>query len=226
MIFGFNTDVKAADNIVYHVQSEARVNDLLLQTQIFVKGHCIGKRASSYAELAVQPEFSTEAMHEMLKTQHKMMLEGVKAGKMQDLFCSDGEVQDVNAAGLAVKWLNSDVTFSSKDGSGTNTGAASGTSTGADSAASSSPSRGVLILKLLVNDHGKPADGALLTSRLSLAPDAHIHSQSMTEANGVADLEIQVPDDAGAELTVLVRAKFGDEDAAKSVTRKFRIKRA
>ena len=70
MIFGFNTDVKAADNVVYHVQSEARVNDLLLQTQVFVKGHCIGKRASSYAELAVQPDFSTEEMHEMLKVQH------------------------------------------------------------------------------------------------------------------------------------------------------------
>src|SRR4029078_12721197 len=84
MIFCFNTDVKAADNVVYHVQSEARVNDLLLQTQVFVKGHCIGKRASSYAELAVQPNFSTEEMHEMLKSQHKLMLEGVKAGKMQD----------------------------------------------------------------------------------------------------------------------------------------------
>ena len=198
MIFGFNTDVKAADNVVYHVQSEARVNDLLLQTQIFVKGHCIGKRASSYAEFAVQPNFSTEEMHEMLKAQHKMVLEGVKAGKMQELFCSDGEVQDVSAAGLAVKWLNSDTTFST----------------------------GALVLKLMVNDHGQPTDGALLTSRLSLAPDAHIHSQSMTEADGTADLEIQVPANAGAELTVLVRAKFGEEENAKSVTRKFRIKRA
>jgi len=198
MIFGFNTDVKAVDNVVYHVQSEARVNDLLLQTQVFVKGHCIGKRASSYAELAVQPNFSTEEMHEMLKTQHKMMLEGVKAGKMQELFCSDGEVQDANAAGLAVKWLNSDLTFSD----------------------------GTIILKLLVNDHGKPADGALVTSRLSLAIDAHIHSQSMTEPNGTADLEIQVPADTGPELTVLVRAKCGDEGEEKSVTRKFRLKRA
>lgn len=197
MIFGFNTDVKAADNVVYHVQSEARVNDLLLQTQVFVKGHCIGKRASSYAELAVQPNFSTEEMHEMLKAQHKLMLEGVKAGKMQELFLSDGEVQDANGAGLAVKWLNSDATFTTVP----------------------------LILKLKVNDRGKPADGALLTSRLSLQPDAHIHSQSMTETDGTAELEIQVPADAGNELTVLVRAKSGDETNEKSVTRKFRIKR-
>ena len=195
MIFGFNTDVKAADNVVYHVQSEARVNDLLLQTQVFVKGHCIGKRASSYAEHAVQPQFSTEEMHEMLKVQHKLMLEGVKAGKMQELFCSDGEVQDVNAGGLAIKWINTDVTFST----------------------------GKITLKLLVNDQGQPADGALLTSRLSLAPDAHIHSQSMTESDGKGDLEIEVPADAGNELVVLVRAMYGDN---KSVTRKFRLKHA
>lgn len=197
MIFGFNTDAKVGDT-VYHVQSEARVNDLLLQTQVFVKGHCIGKRASSYAELAVQPNFSTEEMHQMLKAQHKMMLEGVKAGKMQELFCSDGEVQDANATGLAVKWLNADLTFSGSS----------------------------IVLKLLVNDLGKPADGALLTSRLSLEPDAHIHSQSMTEPDGTADLEIQIPADAGSEIAVLVRAKTSDEDNPKSVTRKFRIKRA
>ena len=48
MIFGFNTDVKHGDTI-YHVQSEARESELLLQTQVFVRGRCIGKRATSYA---------------------------------------------------------------------------------------------------------------------------------------------------------------------------------
>jgi len=42
MIFGFNTDVKVNDT-VYHVPSEARENDLLLQTQIFIKGRCPGE---------------------------------------------------------------------------------------------------------------------------------------------------------------------------------------
>ena len=42
MIFGFNTDIKYED-VVYHVQSEARHADLLLQTQVFVHGRCIGK---------------------------------------------------------------------------------------------------------------------------------------------------------------------------------------
>jgi hypothetical protein len=36
MIFGFNTDVKHGDTI-YHVQSEARESELLLQSQVFVR---------------------------------------------------------------------------------------------------------------------------------------------------------------------------------------------
>src|SRR5947209_7208743 len=160
-IFGFNTDAKVGDT-VYHVQSEARENDLLLQTQVFVKGHCIGKRASSYAERMVQPDFSTEQMHELLKAQHRMMLEAVREGRAESVFCSDGEVQDVNAGGLAVKWLNSDAVFST----------------------------GTAVLKLFVADTGAAADGALITSRLALRTDAQIHSQSMTEPDGSAELEI------------------------------------
>ena len=49
MIFGFNTDIKQGDT-VYHVQSEAREGELLLQTQVFVRGRCIGKRATPYAD--------------------------------------------------------------------------------------------------------------------------------------------------------------------------------
>jgi hypothetical protein len=44
MIFGFNTDIRHEDTI-YHVQSEAREGEQLLQTQVFVQGRCIGKRA-------------------------------------------------------------------------------------------------------------------------------------------------------------------------------------
>jgi hypothetical protein len=49
MIFGFNTDIKQGAT-VYHVQSEARESELLLQTQVFVRGRCIGKRATPYGD--------------------------------------------------------------------------------------------------------------------------------------------------------------------------------
>jgi hypothetical protein len=49
MIFGFNTDVRLGE-VIFHVQSEARHKELLLQTQVFVKGQCIGKCASPYLD--------------------------------------------------------------------------------------------------------------------------------------------------------------------------------
>lgn len=102
-IFGFNTDVKQAD-VVYHVQSEARQNDLLLQTLVFVKGQCVGKQTVSYAELVSRPEFSTEAIHELLKAQHKTVLEAIQQGKMESVLGSGTEVQDVGGSGLSLEW--------------------------------------------------------------------------------------------------------------------------
>ncbi len=102
-IFGFNTDVKHAET-TYHVQSEARQQDLLLQTLVFVKGQCVGKQTVSYAEQVSRPEFSTEAIHELLKAQHKNVLEAVQQGKMESALGSGAEVQDVGSSGLSLGW--------------------------------------------------------------------------------------------------------------------------
>jgi hypothetical protein len=85
MIFGFNTDVRCGD-IVYHVQSEAREAAQLLQSQVFVKGRCIGKRAISYAQLAAAEGFSEDQVHAMLKEQHKNVVEEIRAGNADKLF--------------------------------------------------------------------------------------------------------------------------------------------
>lgn len=103
-IFGFNTDVKNGD-VVYHVQSEARPNDLLLQTLVFVKGQCVGKHVFSYAERTLQPEFSEPAIHELLKAQHKTVLDAVHQGKPESV-ASSGDVQDVGGSGFSLKWTN------------------------------------------------------------------------------------------------------------------------
>src|SRR5262252_7852418 len=100
-IFGFNTDVKQAD-VVYHVQSEARQNDLLLQTLIFVKGQCVGKQAFSYAHELAHPGFSTEAMHELLKTQHKAVIDAIQQGQMDSVLGSGADVQDVGGSGFSL----------------------------------------------------------------------------------------------------------------------------
>ncbi len=80
MIFGFNTDVKYGET-VYHVQSEANSSAQLLLTTIFVQGRCVGKKSSSYAEQASQAESTDEKIHELLKEQHKRVLEAIREGR-------------------------------------------------------------------------------------------------------------------------------------------------
>ena len=73
MIFGFNTDVKHGDTI-YHVQSEARESEKLLQTQVFMRGRCISKKAISYAASAQQPDFGDTQKEQQLRDQHRLVL--------------------------------------------------------------------------------------------------------------------------------------------------------
>jgi hypothetical protein len=84
MIFGFNTDVKHGDT-VYHVQSEALTNTYTLQSTVFVKGRCLGKKSSSYAHQVAQADFSEQKMHELLKDQHRKVLEAIREGRVDSI---------------------------------------------------------------------------------------------------------------------------------------------
>ena len=132
MIFGFNTDVKH-NQTIYHVQSEARKADLLLQTMVFVKGHCIGKYGSSYAEQVGNPGFSEEHIHDLLKKQHREVLDVIKAGSIEQFFRDQTEIRDAEGESLAVTWLNSDEPVLEKK----------------------------LTMRLLVSDSGVAVDGAV-----------------------------------------------------------------
>src|SRR3954471_22469786 len=83
VIFGFNTDIKYGDT-VYHVQSEVREHDKLLQTQVFVKGRCLGKNATSFAEHAGQSDWNEDRLHDLLKAQHKHFVECARAGTIEE----------------------------------------------------------------------------------------------------------------------------------------------
>lgn len=83
VIFGFNTDIKYGET-VYHVQSEVREHDTLLQTQVFVKGRCLGKYETSLENYSGQPDFDEDRLHDLLKAQHKHFVECARAGTIED----------------------------------------------------------------------------------------------------------------------------------------------
>ena len=65
------------------MQSEAREGELLLQTQVFVRGRCIGKRATSYADKASTPGFTDQQKEQILRDQHRLVLDAVRDGKLE-----------------------------------------------------------------------------------------------------------------------------------------------
>jgi len=175
-IFGFNTDVKLAD-VVYHVQSEARQNDLLLQTLVFVKGQCVGKQAFSYAHELAHPGFSTEAMHELLKAQHKAAIDAIQQGQMNSVLGNGADVQDVGGSGLSLQWKPP---------------AAAGD-------ASEMP------VNFQVLDSGQPAHGAEVVVRGVIASDGEL-VRGVADNAGEVELAIPLTQDVLTRGAVMVQA--------------------
>ena len=108
MIFGFNTDIKHEETI-YHVQSEAREADMLLQTQVFVRGRCIGKRATPYVEQAKSPGFTDQKKEEILREQHRLVLDAIRNGKLEQVFDKRETPESLAIIKeLDIQWLNAD----------------------------------------------------------------------------------------------------------------------
>lgn len=177
-IFGFNTDVKLAD-VVYHVQSEARQNDLLLQTLVFVKGQCVGKQAFSYAHEISHPGFSTEAMHELLKTQHKAVIDAIQQGQINSVLGSGAEVQDIGGSGFSLQWKLAVPANDAPD----------------------------LPITFQVLDSGKPASGAEIVVRGIVASDSLELARGVADASGTVALSIALTEDVLNRGAVMVQAK-------------------
>ena len=177
MIFGFNTDVKHGDTI-YHVQSEARENEKLLQTQVFVRGRCIGKKAISYAASVAQDNFGDPQKEQQLRDLHRLVLEAIKDGKVESIL--DRADAEILAAikQLDVQWEN---------------------------AASVHMERN-LTMRLRVTEDGSGVPGARLTFRFARPDAAPFYTQAVTDSSGSASISIEVEESALPDSSVMVQA--------------------
>jgi hypothetical protein len=177
MIFGFNTDVKHEDT-VYHVQSEARQADLLLQTQVFVRGRCIGKRATSYAEKAADPEFTDQQKEQILRDQHRLVLDSIRGGRLDDMIERIPEPAVIKE--LDVHWLNADSVHSERN----------------------------LIMQLRVTEGGTGVEGARLTMRFARPDATPFYTQVYSDGSGNAEMRIEIEESALTDSSVLVQANY------------------
>jgi hypothetical protein len=214
MIFGFNTDIRHEDTI-YHVQSEAREGEHLLQTQVFVKGRCIGKRAVPYGSSAEEGKTTAQNdsqdknqdrdrdndkdkdkdREKMLREQHREVLDAIRAGKLDSIF----DKRDTPETLAAVKELDLEWTN-----------------------AGSVHASGALTMNIRVTEGGATVEGARLTLRFARPDAAPYYAQVLTDAKGSAEMNVQVDEKSLAESSVLVQASFGGRTA----TRKFNLRNA
>jgi hypothetical protein len=185
MIFGFNTDVKHADTI-YHVQSEAREGELLLQTQVFVRGRCIGKKAVSYAAAAGQGQADTQK-EQLLREQHRHVLDAIREGKLDSVL--DRQEADTLAGikQLEVQWLNSESVHADRN----------------------------LTMQIRVTEGGAAVPGARLTFRFARPDSAPFYTQAVTDAGGAAEIKIEVEESALPDASLMVQANYEGRTATR-----------
>lgn len=185
-IFGFNTDVKH-DGTVYHVESQARAGDLLVQTSVFVKGQCVGKRITSYAQDASRAGFSDQSIHELLKTQHRTVVDSIAAGTMEAALGTVGEVQDVGGSGLSLKWIKAD----------------------------SAGIQGRLVLHFQVTDSGTPVAGAEVISHIGNKANAPVIARSTSDQSGNIQMQIPITEDLRRDAAIIVHATHAGKSATR-----------
>jgi hypothetical protein len=177
MIFGFNTDVKHGDTI-YHVQSEARESEKLLQTQVFVRGRCVGKRAISYANSAAQAGFGDPQKEQQLRDQHRLVLEAIREGQLENVL-DHAETEALAAIKqLDVQWENAASVHANRN----------------------------LTMQLRVTEAGSAIPAARLTCRF-VRPDATpFYTQTVTDATGIAQISLEIDESSLPDSSVLVQA--------------------
>lgn len=185
-IFGFNTDVKHEDT-VYHVQSEARRSDFLVQTLVFVKGQCVGKRTVSYAQNAAKPDFSEDVIHELLKTQHRTVVDSITAGKIDSALGIGTDVPDIGGSSLSLTWIKAEPM-------------------GAES---------TLTIQFQVTDSGQGVGGAKVVSHLGRTLDGSVVGQGTTDKSGNVEIRIAINDELRRESTIMVQATHGKKSVTR-----------
>jgi hypothetical protein len=187
MIFGFNTDVKQGDT-VYHVQSEARENELILQTQVFVRGRCIGKRATSYSERLSQGTFSDPQKEQILRDQHRLVLDSIREGRLESVLDRRDTPETLAAVKeLDLQWVNADSIHSNNN----------------------------LVMRVRVTEGNAAVEGARLTFRFARPDAAPFYTQATTDTGGNAEIKIDLEEAALPDASVLVQANFSGRTATR-----------
>jgi len=159
-----------------------------LQTQVFVRGRCIGKRAISYADKAAESGFTDQQKEQILRDQHRLVLDSIREGLVDNVL-DKRFTPEVLATikELDVLWLNAGSVHSDRN----------------------------LTLRLRVTEAGAGIEGARLTVRFARPDAAPFYTQVLTGSDGDAELKIDVDESSLPDSAVLVQANYSGRTATR-----------
>jgi hypothetical protein len=219
MIFGFNTDIKV-DETVYHVQSEARVAEKLLQTQVFVKGYCIGKRAVSYAAQEDDGQ-SEDSRHEQLREQHKAVIHAIREGHVDTVIESSTPKAAASTSSPSSPAVPAPVETPAEV-----TVEKSVQPIRLKLLGSSRPTEDALVIRFSASSGEVPAEGANLKAEILAATNKTETfsgagaAEGKTDAQGIVELSLPLPPNPQGEASLVVQVRYADVTSSK----RFRIK--
>jgi len=217
MIFGFNTDIKHADT-VYHVQSEVRQNERTLQSQVFVRGRCVGKHSTSFAERTSDPDFSEAKAHELLKVQHRDVLNAIREGKLDEFLGKKAPAPAAPPATAAAASVNAPAPASaSVPAAALEASPLALHLVKADTLAAEN----VMALRFRVTVAGLGVVGARIISRVDAPSQASVYAQADTESDGTAEMRFPLQLASAPDAALLVQASY----LGMSAKHKFRLRR-
>jgi hypothetical protein len=160
------------------VQSEARESEKLLQTQVFVRGRCIGKKAISYANSAAETGFGDSQKEHLLRDQHRLVLESIKEGKLDSVLDKAESETLEGIKQLDVQWENAASVHANRN----------------------------LTMQLRVTEAGAPVASSRLTFRFARPDAAPFYTQAVTDSEGGAKISFEVEESALPDSSVMVQA--------------------
>ncbi len=197
MLFGHNTDVKVGDT-VYHVQTEDRgTANGLIDTTVYCRGRVLHRRTNNYLDLLPLGPEHENALRKRIDDQHRTVTEEIRSGLLK-LVPPPLPVQEKPVArkaepavpsnppsppSLAMELINAKSWLAGK--------------------------RANLQVAVRKKQNGEPVKMALVTARIDGAADVTEFSTE-TGANGLAQLEFEMPRLAGAEPALVIEATHSD----------------
>src|SRR5258708_9310947 len=77
---------------------------MLLKTQVFVRGRCIGKRATPYPQ-----QFTDQHKEQILRDQHRLVLDSIRDGLVEHVLDKRETPESLAAEKeLDIQWLNAE----------------------------------------------------------------------------------------------------------------------